>query len=137
MSLQKKNTLTVEDWPRPKVGKRYKGLVKQIRADKKTKSLRVSIENLDPGMQGRLHQTDFPLPLRPGNRTSLFLTACGMEANTIGKQICIDDIVGAVFGMRFSAADGSDKQIEFERIETVAEDRANNSVTDQEDQALL
>jgi len=100
MSLQKKNTLTVEDWPRPKAGKRYKGLVKQIKVDKKTKSLRVTIENLDPTQSGRIHDIVLLFPVRPGSRTSRFLGAAGIEANTVGKQVIIDNIVGTVVGMR-------------------------------------
>jgi hypothetical protein len=46
-------------------------------------------------------------------------------------------IVGSVVGMRFNAADGNDKDIEFERIEPVAEDKANDSVVEDGPEALL
>ena len=117
MSLQKKKTLTVEGWQQLKEGKRYKGSIKQIRVGKKTKSLHVTIKNLDPTQSGRIHDIVLPLPIHPGNRTSRFLAAAGIEANTVGKQICIDDIAGNVVGMRFTAVAGNgNQQIEFERI---------------------
>lgn len=130
-----KNTVTVEDWRKIKIGKLYKGTIMKVVAN--SKHLHVVIENLDSNQLGRLHDILLPLPVRPGSRTGRFLAATGQDANTIGKHICLDDIVGAVVGMRFSTADSSDKEIEFERIKTVVEDKPNDSVVDDGDQALL
>lgn len=127
---------TVEAWPPLKIGKSYKGRVRQIKLNKKVKRLHVTIENIDSSMLGRMHEHDFHDRIYPGNSTSSFLSACGIDANTVGKQICLDDIVGIFIGMRFSAADGSDKEIEFKRIQPVAEDKAEDSTIEQEDQTL-
>ncbi len=126
MAPRKNNALTVEDWPDPKKGKLYKGIVKTANVDKKQKCIFVTIENLDPTQLGRIHEFSFDLPIRPGNRTSLFLIACGIDANAVGTKICLDDIVDTTVGMRFGtiAQDGS-QEIDFERIENPSRAQAN------------
>ena len=137
MSRIKRIMLAVQAWPRCRVGKLYEGIIRSVHVDRRSRSLHVTIENLDSIQSGRIHEVIFTAGLFPGNKTARFLTAAGQDTNTVGKQICLDDIVGIVVGMRFGATDGSDKDIEFERIEPVAEDKANDSVVDDGDQALL
>ena len=124
MSLRKNNVITIEGWPDPKKGKLYKGIVKEVDIDKKY--VLVTIENLDPTQLGRVHTESLPLPARPGNRASRFLTACGFDTNTVGTKICREDIVDTTIGMRFSAVaqDGS-QQIDFERIESPSRVKTN------------
>jgi hypothetical protein len=129
------NMITIIDWRKIKEKKLYKGTIKTAVAN--NKHLCIVIENLDNSQLGRLHDISLPLPVRPGSRTSRFLTATGQDAKTVGKQICLGDIVGAVVGMRFSSSDGSDKDIEFERIEPVVEDKADDSIVDDGPEALL
>ena len=118
MSPRKNNVLTVEGWSDPKKGRLYKGIVKKADVDKKAKCLHVTIENLDATQLGRIHEVSFDLPVRPGNRTSLFLIACGIDANTIGTKICLEDIVNTTIGMRFGAvAEDGSQEVDFLRIE--------------------
>ena len=118
MSPRKNNTLTIVGWSDPKEGKLYKGKVEKVDVDRKSKCLRVTIENLNPSQLGRIHELSLPLPVRPGNRTYSFLTACGIDASTVGTKVCLDDITGAAIGMRFGAVaqDGS-QQVDFEGLE--------------------
>ena len=126
MSPRKNNTLTIVGWSDPKKGKLYKGKVEKADVDRKSKCLRVTIENLNPSQLGRIHEVSLPLPVRPGNQTCSFLTACGIDASTIGTKVCLDDIVDAAIGMRFGtvAQDGS-QQVDFERIENLSRVQAN------------
>ena len=135
MSPRKNNVLTVEGWPDPKLGKLYKGRVGRSEAKGKPKCLHVTIENLDPNQLGRIHYVSLPLPVRPGNQTSSFLTACGIDASTVGTKVCLDDIAGATIGMRFGtvAQDGS-QQVDFERIEDSQNTQPDTSVEDVGDQ---
>lgn len=130
-----KNMITIIDWRKIKERKLYKGMIKTAVAN--NKHLRVVIENLDNSQLGRLHDISLPLPVRPGSRTSRFLTSTGQDADTVGNRIVVGCIVGAVVGMRFYSSDGSDKDIEFERIEPAAEDKDNHSVADDSSEALL
>ena len=106
MSPRKNNTLIVEGWSDPRKGKLYKGRVKKIDVNRKSKCLNVTIENLDPNQLGRIHDVSLPLPVRPGNRTCSFLIACGIDASAVGMKVCLDDITSATIGMRFSAVGG-------------------------------
>jgi len=126
MSPRKNNTLTIVGWSDPKKGKLYKGKVEKADVDRKSKCLRVTIENLNPSQLGRIHEVSLPLPVRPGNRTYSFLTACGIDATTVGTKVCLDDITSAAIGMRFGtvAQDGS-QQIDFERIESPSRVQTN------------
>ena len=133
MSPRKNNVLTVEGWPDPKKGKLYKGRVVKTEAKGKPKRLNVTIENLDSTQLGRIYEFSFDLPIRPGNRTSLFLIACGIDANAIGTRISLDEIIGATLGMRFRAVeqDGS-QEIDFEKAENPARAQANTPGDDTE-----
>ena len=137
MSPRKNNVLTVEGWPDPKLSKLYKGRVGRIETKGKPKCLHVTIENLDPSQLGRIHDVSLPLPLRPGNRTCSFLTACGTDVSTVGTKVCLDDITGATIGMRFGsvAQDGS-QQIDFERFKDSQKKQTETSVEDSEDQSV-
>lgn len=126
MSPRKNNILTVEGWPKLKKGKFYKGKVKKININRKSKSLNVTIENLDPTQLGRIHDIELPLPVRPRSKAYSFISACGIDAGTIGTKICLDDLSDAIICMRFSTnqEDGIQK-IDFKRIE-----KASNKTTD-------
>ncbi|MFC1635087.1 hypothetical protein ACFL5Z_09615 [Planctomycetota bacterium] len=132
---KKKNTVTVVAWDKIKIGKLYKGTIKK--AEVNNKHLHVIIENLDNSQLGRIHDVRLPMPVHPGSKTARFLVAVGQDAGTVGKQICLDEIVGAVVGMRFSSSDGSDKDIEFERIEPAVEDKLDDCVVDDGPEALM
>ncbi|MFC1793576.1 hypothetical protein ACFL3Q_08330 [Planctomycetota bacterium] len=123
-----KSIITVVDWRKIKVGKLYKGMIKTAVIN--NKRLRVMIENLDNTQLGRLHDISLPLPVRPGSRTGRFLTAAGQDANTVGKQIVLDDVVGAVIGIRFSTANGSDQNSDFERIKSPQANNADVSASE-------
>jgi hypothetical protein len=128
MSPRKNNVLTVEAWPDPKSGKLYKGRIRASDVKGKSKYLHVTIENLDPSQIGRIHDVSLPLPLRPGNRTCSFLTACGIDVSTVGTRVCLDDITGATIGIRFGAValDGS-QQVDFEKTENTSKIHTNIS----------
>lgn len=118
MSPRKDNTLTIVGWSDPKKGKLYKGKVKKADVNRKSKCLRVTIENLNPSQLGRIHEVNLPLPVRPGNRTCSFLTACGIDACAVGTRISLEDITGVTVGMRFSAvAQEGSQQVDFEGLE--------------------
>jgi len=136
MSPRKNNTLTIVGWSDPKKGKLYKGKVKKADVNRKSKCLRVIIENLNPSQLGRIHEVNLPLPVRPGNRTYSFLTACGIDATTVGTKVCLDDITGAAIGMRFGAVaqDGS-QQVDFEGIEDSSSTQPDISTEDSGDQS--
>ena len=135
MSRIKRIMLAVQAWPRCRVGKLYEGIIRSVHVDRRSRSLHVTIENLDSIQSGRIHEVIFTTGLFPGNKTARFFTAAGQDTNTVGKQICLDDIVGVVVGMRFGTADGSDKEIEFERIESPQAINADVSVKESRDEA--
>jgi hypothetical protein len=117
MPRRKTNTVTVEPWPDLKPGRLYKGRVRAIAIDKAGNQLDLTVENLDPLQQGRLHEIDLPLPVRPGNPTAAFLTACGIDANETGTTIDLDQIVGCVVGLRSRPpAAGQVEAFEFEKV---------------------
>jgi hypothetical protein len=118
MSPRNRNILTVEDWPHLQIGKLYKGVVKKVDADKKAQCLQVSIENLNRIQLGRIHQISLPLPIRPSiyHQTCSFLLACGIDATSHGKNININDAIGAVIGIRFGTKEqNGSQQIDFEK----------------------
>lgn len=118
MSPRKRNVIVVEDWPKPKIGRPYKGKVLKATIARKSKYLNVEIENLEPEQAGRIHEIELSLPTRPGSRTSSFFLACGIDTDTVGVKICLDDVIGVTLLMRFASATNDDIQdITFERID--------------------
>lgn len=119
MSPRNKNIHTVQDWPDPKMGKLYKGIVKKVDTDKKDRCIRVAVENLDLTQLGRVHEISLPLPIRPSvyHKTCSFLLACGINASTHGTKIDLNELIGSIIGIRFGtiARDGS-QQIDFEKF---------------------
>ena len=130
MPRRKTNIVTVEPWPDLKPGRLYKGRVRTLSVDKAGNRLRLIVENLNPVQQGRIHEIDLPLPVRPGNPTAAFLTACGLDANEIGTTIDLDRIVGGVVGLRCRppAADQVEA-FEFEKVATPTPEGADPSAT--------
>jgi len=133
---KKNNTVTVHAWAAQKEGKLYKGEVKCLHIQRKR--LIAMIEYLHPAaQQGRLHRFECDLPPRLGNQASRFLLACGLDANTVGTTICIDD-VRAVVGMRFypDPTDRDIMRIEFEKVPqtsgtgSVPNDRQSNALSE-------
>jgi hypothetical protein len=108
---RKKHMIAVEAWPKLACGKLYQGKVKGVHRDKASNCLRLTIENLD--QLGRLHELALPLPVYPGSRAALFFVACGIDGTTVGTKICLDQIAGAVVGMRFRGL-GPDGAEEFD-----------------------
>jgi hypothetical protein len=115
MPRAEEHIIIVRPWPPLKPGKSYKGQIKEVRINKKSKTLRVTLVNLDPSMLDRLHSVELPLPPRPGNRASRFLSACGQPGEEVGSQTEIDCLIDAVVNMRFIPA-GDGYEIEFERF---------------------
>lgn len=110
MPSKRKTFITVEENPPRKEGKTYETQVKHISVDKKNKKLSVTLGDLDTSQQGRSYKIeDLPFP-RPGNKTSRFISACGVNANEIGIKICIDDLIGSHLGIIF---DRSGEPVEF------------------------
>lgn len=117
MSPRKHNMITVEAWSKMRTGRLYKGMIKKAHIEKASNCLHVTIENLDPAQLGRIHEMDLPLPVRPGNRTSLFLVACGIDAATAGTTICLDQVTDVIVGMRCRSPDASGSEdFDFEQI---------------------
>jgi hypothetical protein len=112
---RKNNFVMVTTPPELTKGKLYHGKIKSVRLDKASNRLGLTMENLD--QSGRLHELALPLPVYPGNRTALFLVACGIDAMTVGMKICLEQIAGAVVGMRFRGLgpDGAE-EFDFEPI---------------------
>ena len=117
MPRRKTNTVTVTAYARLRNGQLYHGRIKKIRHQRGQHCLHVEIENLDPGQRGRIHVLDLPLPVRPGNRASALLLACGCEACRIGAVIDLDVVVDHIVGLRSRGqeADGNER-FDFERI---------------------
>jgi len=100
MPRKKTNTITVVDWTKLHEGRRYAAKVKSVKLQRASNCLRVTLENLDPAQQGRRHQIELGLPLRPGTKTCAFLAACGIDATKVGTTIDVDQLVGRVVGFR-------------------------------------
>ena len=115
MSPRKNNTITMKAWPEWRVGRLYTGKVKSVHHEKASDGLRVTIEHLDPCQLGRTSEMELP-PARPGNKTSSFLTACGIDASTPGTTICLDQVKATIVGMRFRGAVSGSDDFDFERI---------------------
>jgi hypothetical protein len=128
MSPRKNNTLTVQRWAKLRIGGLYPGKVTQAGIEKPSNRLRIRIQNLAAAHLGRTHEIDLPLPVRPGNRVSLFLAACGIDATTAGAIVGLDDVVGATVGLRFrgSRADGSE-EFDFEKVPGPLSDRSTST----------
>lgn len=117
MPPRKKNIVTTEPWPALREGRLYEARIKSAAPDKAISVLMVTLENLDPTQQGRSHEAQLPLPLRPGNRACAFLTACGIDATAVGTAVDLDRLADAVIGMRFHGlgTDGTE-EFNFEQI---------------------
>ena len=119
MPRRKTNTVTVTAYPKLRNGRLYHGRIKMIRHQRGQHRLHLEIENLDHSQCGRVHALDLPLPVRPGNRASALLLACGCEACRIGAVIDLDAVVGHVIGLRFRGQDtDGNEQFDFEKIAT-------------------
>jgi hypothetical protein len=112
---RKNDSVIVTARPELTKGRFYRGKVKGVRLDKAANCLGLTMENLD--QLGRLHELALPLPVYPGNRTALFLVACGIDATTVGTKIRLEQIAGTVVGMRFQGLrpDGTE-DFDFEPI---------------------
>ncbi|MEJ2700935.1 MAG: hypothetical protein P8Z79_00685 [Sedimentisphaerales bacterium] len=130
---KKKKILVAVKPPTLEAEKLYKGIIRSIDVDDESQSCDIGIENLDPIQAGRIHVVRLPAALFPGSKTARFLAAAGQDIHTVGKRIVLGDIVG----MRFSSSDGSDKDIEFERIEPAVKDKAEDSIVDDGPETLL
>ena len=133
MSPRKNNILTIEGWPKLKKGKFYKGQVKKVNINRKSKSLHITIKNLDPTQLSRIHDIELPLPVRPCSQAYSFISACGIDASTIGTKICIDDLSNVFIGVRFNTneEDGI-QQVDFKRIEQNSNTRAIHEKSQEE-----
>ncbi len=117
MSPRKNNVITIEAWPKLGTSQLYSTKVKGAHIAKKSNLLHVTLENLDPCQLGRMHEIDLPLPARLGNKTCVFFQACGLEADTTGKRICLDQVAGVAIGLRFRGVTKDDsEEFEFEKL---------------------
>ena len=105
--------IVVNEWPTLK-SHSYHVQVINIAADKKANILKVSLNNLDPGQLGRIHEIELPLAVHPGSRTSQFLMACGIEANECGTRVYLDAIAQSHLAVKFTK---SGDVVEFNHIE--------------------
>ena len=120
--------LTIEGWSKLKKGRIYKDKVKRIDINRKSKSFHVTIENLDPTQLGRVHEINLPLPIRTGSKACSFISACGIDADTVGMKICLDDVNDAIIGMRFNTDEqGLSQQVDFKRIEKSSKRKTDTS----------
>ena len=118
MSPRKNSILIVKGWPNLKKGIFYQGKVKTVNINRKSKSIIVTIENLNPTQLGRIHEIKLPLPVRPGSKAHSFIIACGIDANTVGTKIYLDDFKDNIIGMRFNTnQEDRIQQVDFKRIE--------------------
>ena len=131
MAQRKKDFITVTEPPPLKRGKLYPGRILAITKDKK--SVRVRIENLDAFHVGRVHEAELPLAVWPGNRTSQFFGAAGIDANRPGEKISVDDCIGRTVGMRFDAPDEDITAITFEPLPTKRPRSRDDSEKEQAD----
>ncbi len=112
---RRSNTITVENWPDLRF-RFYPGKILSAGRVKGSRCIRVRIENHDPSQRDRVHEIDMPSP-RPGNRTSNFLKACGVEALEVGTRIDLDQLVGLVVEFRPRLrADGEPERFDFKAI---------------------
>ncbi len=110
MPRRRKNSITIEPWPPLRSDGLYEGVIRSFYLDDASSALHVRIVNLDPEQGGRIHTVDLPLPVRPGNHTSEFLMACGLNATKVGTTLDLDKIVNRSVGLlpRHQTDDGSD-----------------------------
>ena len=101
--------LTVEDWPQPRSRKIYRCRIEEYQLDRKAAVLQIALYHLDPEMEGKLQTIDFGLPIRSGNPLSHFITACKLDVSQIGSQICLDDVIGKIVGLRYEKTKDSEK----------------------------
>jgi hypothetical protein len=117
MPRRQKNIVTTEAWPTLREGRLYRARIRSAAPDKAASALRVTLENLEPTQVGRIHELKLPLPLRPGNRVCAFLTACGIDATTVGTTVDLDPLDGVIVGMRFRGLDANGaEEFEFEKV---------------------
>lgn len=128
--MTRKQYVTVTDYPQRKENTIYEMRVADLEVNKKSKTVSAILEDLDASQQGRLCKVpDMPRP-HPGNRTSLFLTACGVNANDLGSRICLDDLIGARLGVTFTK---SGEPLAFVWLEPKQSPVVNNMEPDHED----
>ena len=101
MSRRKIENIQVEAWPKLRVGQLYRGKVTKVSMKKRPNRLIIVIENMTCPQLGRIHEIELGLPVHPGNPTSLFLSACGIDANRIGTVIHVEHIVNCIVGLKY------------------------------------
>ncbi len=114
MPRRKTNTITIVDWPKLQEGRRYPAKVKSVKLQRVSKCLCVTLENLAPTQNGRIHSLSLPLPVRPNNSTCAFVSACGIDATNVGTTIDIDHLLNRVIGLR--PCNQETEEFKFEQI---------------------
>ncbi|MBE0536755.1 MAG: hypothetical protein IH624_13895 [Phycisphaerae bacterium] len=131
MARQKKDFITITEPPPLKRSKLYPGRILAITQEKKAKLIRIRLENLDPVQLGRIHTAQLSLAVWPGNRTSQFFAAAGIDTTQPGEKISIDDCIGETVGMRFTAEE--DTVVTFEPFQNKRPHSHNDSQKEQGD----
>lgn len=132
MARNKKDFITVTEPPPLKHGKLYPGRILAVTQEKKSKLIRIKLENLDPVQFGRTHEIGLPLAVWPGNRTSQFFTAAGVDTTRPDQKISVDDCIGKTVGMLFGAEEDA-TAITFEPFQNKRRHSRDDSQKEQAD----
>ena len=96
------NIITIQEQPELRLNYAYEVLVKTVKIDKKKNVLKIILKNLDSSQYRRLHAIDLSLPAFPGNPVCLFLEACNIDTNQVGKQIDLSSLVNKRLCIKFT-----------------------------------
>lgn len=125
--MARRQVLTVRPRPDLKRNRLYRARVQRIHIDRKNRILDVTVEHIEKGQAGRMHSFRFDLPLYPESPASRFLAAFGLDASRVGNDVCVDDAVGTIVGMRFPAGDFGEADVTFERVPQTPDDADNSA----------
>ena len=106
--MPKRKRLRVEAWSALLLGRMYLVYVRNIEVSRKTEVVRVTLEHLDREQEGRVHEVELPLPVRPAGRTSSFFQACGVEV-ALNAEFFPEDAVGKIVAVEFGPLHGYDQ----------------------------
>jgi len=100
--MARKQYVTVTDHPQRKQNTLYEMRVTGLELHKKSKEITAKLEDVVKDQHGRFCVIPHMPPLHPGNQTSLFLSACGVNANKVGVRICLNDLIDSHIGVKFN-----------------------------------
>ena len=103
--MPRKETVTVEDFPPIRPGRRYEVFVYHIEKKRRPSGLLIRLRHLDPDQDGREEVVELTLPVRPSGHTASFFAACG-EQIAVGRKIAIAKAIGKVIYVTFGSTRG-------------------------------